>query len=99
MATSIINRGLIQREWGEHGWDPDLASMKAIFLITGPGIRGGLTIPEVQNVDVYPLMTELLGLQPGGRTGRAAEQDQVDAEVRGCQPGLKTRPPHTGPQD
>ena len=64
MATSIINRGLIQREWGEHGWDPDLPSMKAIFLIAGPGIRGGVTIPEVENVDVYPLMTELLGLQP-----------------------------------
>ena len=38
--------------------------MKAIFLIAGPGIRGGVTIPEVENVDVYPLMTELLGLQP-----------------------------------
>ena len=74
MATSIINRGLIQQEWGEHGWDPDLPSMKAIFLISGPGIRKGATIPEVQNVDVYPLMTELLGLRPAagldGRAGR-----------------------------
>ena len=74
MATSILNRSLIQREWGEHGWDPDLPSMKAVFLIAGPGIRGGATIPEVENVDVYPLMTELLGLQPAtgldGRAGR-----------------------------
>ena len=38
--------------------------MKAIFLISGPGIPRGTTIPEVQNVDVYPLMTELLALQP-----------------------------------
>ena len=64
LATSIINRSLIQREWGDHGWDPDLPSMKAIFLISGPGIPRGATIPEVQNVDVYPLMTELLALQP-----------------------------------
>ena len=64
MVTSIINRGLIQREWGEHGWDPDLPSMKAIFLLAGPGIRAGVTIPEVENIDVYPLMTELLGLRP-----------------------------------
>jgi predicted AlkP superfamily pyrophosphatase or phosphodiesterase len=72
MVTSIINRGLIQREWGEHGWDPDLPSMKAIFLISGPGIPKGATIPEVENVDVYPLMTELLGLQPAGNLdGRA----------------------------
>ena len=72
MVTSVINRSWIQREWGEHGWDPDLPSMKAIFLMAGPGIPKGATIPEVQNVDVYPLMTELLGLQPAtGLDGRA----------------------------
>jgi hypothetical protein len=74
MATSIINRGLIQNAWGEHGWAPDVASMRAIFLIAGPGIRKGVTIPEVENVDVYPLMTELLGLKPAagidGQAGR-----------------------------
>lgn len=77
MATSIINRGLIQNAWGEHGWAPDVASMRAIFLIAGPGIRKGVTIPEVENVDVYPLMTELLGLKPAagidGRAGRIRE--------------------------
>ena len=74
MATSIITRGLIQNAWGEHGWSPDEASMRAIFLIAGPGIRRGITIPEVENVDVYPLMTELLGLKAAagidGRAGR-----------------------------
>jgi len=71
LATSIINRALIQREWGEHGWDPDLPSMKALFVIAGPGIPAGRTIPEVENVDVYPLMTQLLGLEPaGGLDGR-----------------------------
>lgn len=77
LATSIINRGLIQNSWGAHGWDPDVASMRAIFLIAGPGIRKGATIPEVENIDVYPLMTELLGLKPAtgidGRTGRIGE--------------------------
>jgi predicted AlkP superfamily pyrophosphatase or phosphodiesterase len=74
MATSIINRGLIQSTWGAHGWPPDVASMRALFLIAGPGIRKGVTIPEVENVDVYPLMTELLRLKPAvgidGRAGR-----------------------------
>jgi hypothetical protein len=74
MATSILNRGLFQREWGEHGWAPDLPSMKAIFLLAGPGIPAGLTIPEVENIDVYPLMTELLGLSPaGGLDGQAGK--------------------------
>ena len=45
--------------------------MRAIFLIAGPGIKKGATIPEVENVDVYPLMTELLGLKPAtGIDGR-----------------------------
>ena len=37
--------------------------MQAIFLVAGPE-SAGRTIPEVENVDVYPLMTELLGLKP-----------------------------------
>jgi hypothetical protein len=37
--------------------------MRALFLILGPGIRAGAIVPEVSNVDVYPLMTDLLGLR------------------------------------
>jgi predicted AlkP superfamily pyrophosphatase or phosphodiesterase len=51
---------------GAHGWDNIFPSMRAIFLMTGPGIREGALIDEVRNVDVYPLMTELLGLKPAG---------------------------------
>ena len=51
---------------GAHGWDNILPSMRAVFLIMGPGIREGALVDEVNNVDVYPLMTELLGLQPAG---------------------------------
>jgi predicted AlkP superfamily pyrophosphatase or phosphodiesterase len=58
--------------WGMHGWDPSLPSMHALFLITGPGIRQGAVVPEVHNVDVYPLLTELLDLRPaGGLAGRS----------------------------
>jgi predicted AlkP superfamily pyrophosphatase or phosphodiesterase len=51
---------------GAHGWDNIFPSMRAIFLIMGPGIQKGVLVDEVDNVDVYPLMTELLGLQPAG---------------------------------
>jgi len=81
LATSIINRGLIQDRWGAHGWDPEVSSMRAIFLIAGPGIRKGVTIPEVENIDVYPLMTELLGLKPAtGIDGRAGK---ISALIKG----------------
>lgn len=52
--------------WGEHGWDPSLPSMHAIFMISGPGIRKGHTIPAIDNLDVYPLMAEVLGLRAAG---------------------------------
>ena len=62
---------------GAHGWDPAVPAMRAVFLAMGPTIKPGLVIDPVDNVDVYPFMTELLGLRratPGidGRSGRIA---------------------------
>ena len=63
---------------GSHGWNPKLTAMHGIFLTTGPGIKKGATIPRFRNVDIYPLMTELLKLQPAkhldGRLGRLRRQ-------------------------
>jgi predicted AlkP superfamily pyrophosphatase or phosphodiesterase len=63
--------------WGQHGWDNMLPSMRATFVAMGPGIRSGVTVDEVENIDVYPFMTELLGLKPAadidGRPGRIRE--------------------------
>ena len=52
---------------GMHGWDPTLPEMHGIFLATGPGIAAGTTLPAVDAVDVYPLLTHLLGLTPNPR--------------------------------
>jgi predicted AlkP superfamily pyrophosphatase or phosphodiesterase len=63
-----------RERWGAHGWDNALPSMRAFFLILGPGVRAGAIVPEVHNVDVYPLITELLGIHPAndidGRPGQ-----------------------------
>jgi predicted AlkP superfamily pyrophosphatase or phosphodiesterase len=71
-ATTSAERSPEERR-GSHGWDNIIPSMRAVFLIMGPGIREGALIDEVNNVDVYPLMTELLGLPPAadidGRAG------------------------------
>lgn len=52
------------REGGNHGWDPTLPSMHALFVASGPGIPAGKVIPTFENVDIYPWITELLGLKP-----------------------------------
>lgn len=61
---------------GAHGWDPAIQAMHAIFVASGPGIPAGKTIPTFENVEVYPYLTEVLGLKPApgidGRKGRLA---------------------------
>ena len=49
---------------GAHGWDPGIAAMHALFIARGPAIPRGRVIGAFENVDVYPFITELLGLRP-----------------------------------
>ena len=76
IATSILTTRPWGR-WGMHGWNPALPSMHALFAIAGPGVREGTTIDEVQNVDVYHLLSELLGLRA------AADTDGQPGRIRG----------------
>lgn len=54
------------REGGNHGWDPTLPSMHALFVASGPGIPAGKVIPSFENVDIYPWIVELMGLKSAG---------------------------------
>ncbi|GMQ30563.1 alkaline phosphatase family protein [Algoriphagus confluentis] len=47
---------------GEHGFDPKEKEMHAIFYAKGPQIKSGLTIDSFDNIHVYPLICQLLGL-------------------------------------
>jgi predicted AlkP superfamily pyrophosphatase or phosphodiesterase len=47
---------------GAHGWDPSFEGMHAIFLASGPRLPSAKTIGEINNVEVYPMMMEILGL-------------------------------------
>ena len=63
---------------GAHGWDPRGAPMMAaLFIARGPGIPAGREIGPFENIDVYPWLTELLGLKPAtgmdGKAGRLAK--------------------------
>jgi predicted AlkP superfamily pyrophosphatase or phosphodiesterase len=66
-----------------HGWDPAHPSMRAIFLVSGPRVRAGATIPAVRSLDVYPFLTELLGLRAApGVDGRASVIGRLVLEPR-----------------
>jgi predicted AlkP superfamily pyrophosphatase or phosphodiesterase len=57
---------------GSHGYDPALPSMRAAFIAHGPAFRKGVVIPAFDNVDVYPLMTRLLGIPARANDGDIA---------------------------
>ncbi|WP_294252615.1 ectonucleotide pyrophosphatase/phosphodiesterase [uncultured Sphingomonas sp.] len=48
---------------GEHGYDNRSPDMAALFVAAGPAFRHG-TLPAFDNVDVAPLLRDLLGLPP-----------------------------------
>ncbi|MGV8940890.1 MAG: ectonucleotide pyrophosphatase/phosphodiesterase [Lysobacter sp.] len=54
---------------GSHGYDPALPSMRAIFLARGPAFREHARVPAFDNVDVYPLLMKLIGLEPAANDG------------------------------
>jgi alkaline phosphatase D len=38
-------------------------SMRAIFFAAGPDIRSGMTVKPFENVNIFPLVTKILGLE------------------------------------
>ncbi len=48
---------------GEHGYNPyEMTSMRAVFVAEGPDIRAGVTVKPFENVNVYPVVVKILGL-------------------------------------
>lgn len=54
---------------GDHGFDNAAPQMRALFIAHGPAFRHGAVVPPIPNVDVYPLMTHLLGIPPATNDG------------------------------
>jgi len=57
---------------GEHGYDNGAPDMRALFVAHGPAFKQGVTVPEFDNIDVYPLLTDLLGIKPQPNDGNPA---------------------------
>ena len=70
---------------GAHGYDPDtMPLMKAIFYAAGPDIRAGVTVAPFENIHLYPLIAEILGLRIG----------PVDGQLRVLEGVLTRAAPH-----
>src|SRR5580704_12755905 len=68
---------------GTHGFDPyRMKTMRAIFYAEGPDIRPGATVEPFENINIYPMIAKILGLQIGA----------IDGDVKVLEGILKTQP-------
>uniref|UniRef100_A0A3B1KHF9 Ectonucleotide pyrophosphatase/phosphodiesterase 1 n=1 Tax=Astyanax mexicanus TaxID=7994 RepID=A0A3B1KHF9_ASTMX len=54
---------------GFHGSDNAFRNMQAIFIGYGPGMKYKTTVAPFENIEVYNLMCDLLGVQPAPNNG------------------------------
>ncbi|MFM6854627.1 MAG: alkaline phosphatase family protein, partial [Sphingopyxis sp.] len=70
---------------GAHGWDNAMAEMNALFVANGPAFLPGVRLPVVDNVDVQPLLSALIGIAaPVG-----------DGSITAMRPALNPQPTAT----
>ena len=62
-----------------HGYDNLLMTMGATFIAEGPAFKEGLSVTPFQNIHIYELMCEVLGLTPAENYGSL---DSVRAMLR-----------------
>lgn len=55
---------------GTHGYDNDEMDMHAIFYAFGPAFKKGHKHEMIEVVDLYPLIAELLGIEPAAVDGK-----------------------------
>ena len=59
----------LERPRGAHGYDNQLASMRATFIAHGAAFKKGYVAEPFENIEVYNLMCKILGLTPAQNDG------------------------------
>jgi predicted AlkP superfamily pyrophosphatase or phosphodiesterase len=62
---------------GAHGFDNGAESMRAIFVAHGPAFKQSQVVEPFENIDVYNVMAEILGLRPASNDGGRATAKAV----------------------
>ena len=69
--TSVVDAFArsIRRVGGNHGYDPHVRAMHALFVAAGPAFRQNAVVPAFENVDVYNVMCRVLAVPPEPNDG------------------------------
>lgn len=82
-TQAFMDRPNVHISQGEHGYDNADPNMAALFVAHGSAFRTGIVVPEFDNVDVYSLLTHILGIKPAPNDGDyAAVEDMLKPAVR-----------------
>jgi alkaline phosphatase D len=60
----------IGSESGAHGFDNENTDMHAIFYAKGPNFKKGYVSEPLHNIDIYPLIANILNIQPAQVDGK-----------------------------
>jgi len=64
-----LRSGRTRGAGGQHGYDPALMSMRALFVAAGPAFRRGVTVPAFENVHIYNALAQILRVTPAPNDG------------------------------
>jgi predicted AlkP superfamily pyrophosphatase or phosphodiesterase len=78
---SVFNFSSRKLTPGKHGFDNYLPDMRATFIAWGPAFKQGIKVSGFENVNVYPLIAHILGLQ--------IDEKQIDGKLSVLQSTLK----------
>ncbi|MBI2185514.1 MAG: alkaline phosphatase family protein [Acidobacteria bacterium] len=67
-----VAAGRLRPTRGQHGYDPQVLSMRGIFVAAGPAFKRGVTVPALENVHIYNALAQILGLMPARNDGDPA---------------------------
>ena len=62
--SSLSEAGEYIPKGGTHGYDNQLRSMQALFIAGGPAFKPGTVTPPFENVNIYPLISHILNIDP-----------------------------------
>jgi len=74
---SIFWSWKIGNSLGAHGYDNNFKDMYTIFYAAGPAFKKGYIAPEFENVNIYPLIAEIMKLKPAETDGKLVNVDNM----------------------
>ncbi|XP_064409967.1 ectonucleotide pyrophosphatase/phosphodiesterase family member 2 isoform X1 [Latimeria chalumnae] len=84
---------------GDHGYDNKINSMQTVFVGYGPTFKYKTKVPPFENIELYNIMCDLLGLKPAPNNGTHGSLNQLlrTPVYKPVMPDEVTKPQHPAP--